>query len=227
MNRYFFTLLMIFSAIGLSAQIHEIGVFAGGSNFIGDVGNDRYINPNETAFGLLYKWNRNPRYAWRLSYIQSKITSNDQSAGDLRRQARGLRFQNNIKEFAVGFEFNFNDFNLHTFDKHITPYVVASLSYVHYDGLFFPGNTAKSDNSHGTIGVPMIVGVKHNIAPHWIIALEVGARYTFADDIDGSYPTNTNLQNLKFGNLNSKDWFVFSGVTLTYTFGNKPCYCAD
>jgi hypothetical protein len=73
----------------------------------------------------------------------------------------------------------------------------------------------------------MIVGIKHNILPRWIIAAEVGARYTFADDIDGSYPTDENLRNLKFGNLNSKDWFVFTGITLTYTFGNEPCYCVN
>ncbi|MDX1317352.1 MAG: DUF6089 family protein, partial [Xanthomarina gelatinilytica] len=21
------------------------------------------------------------------------------------------------------------------------------------------------------------------------------------------------------------DWYMFTGVTLTYTFGRKPCYC--
>ncbi|MNE01273.1 hypothetical protein D3C80_937060 [compost metagenome] len=73
----------------------------------------------------------------------------------------------------------------------------------------------------------MIVGVKSNITPNFVIGLEVGARYTFADDIDGSNPTNDNLENLQFGNLNNNDWYVFSGLTLTYTFGNTPCYCAE
>ena len=227
MSRFFLTLLLFLNIAFCRAQIHEIGVFAGGSNFIGDVGNDRYIVPNETAFGVIYKWNVHPRYAWRLSYIQSKITGDDQNSNDVRRQARGLRFQNNVKEVAVGFEFNFNDFNLHDFDRKVTPYVVASLSYVHYDGLFFPSNIAKSDNTHGTVGVPIIVGVKTNILTSFVLGLEVGARYTFADDIDGSNPTNSNLKSLRFGNINSKDWFVFSGITLTYTFGNKPCYCAN
>ena len=31
----------------------------------------------------------------------------------------------------------------------------------------------------------------------------------------------------KFGNTNNKDWYVFTGFTLTYTFGNKPCYCRE
>ncbi len=37
-----------------NAQIHEVGVFIGGSNFIGDVGPTTYVSPNEPAFGLLY-----------------------------------------------------------------------------------------------------------------------------------------------------------------------------
>ena len=41
----------------LSAQIHELGVFVGGSNYIGDVGKTDYFIPNEMAYGVLYKWN--------------------------------------------------------------------------------------------------------------------------------------------------------------------------
>jgi hypothetical protein len=36
------------------------------------------------------------------------------------------------------------------------------------------------------------------------------------------FPTNENLTYLKFGNINNNDWYVFSGLTLTYTFGEKP-----
>ena len=224
----FFLLLIVFTTVStINAQIHEIGVFAGGSNFIGDVGSESYIKPNEFAYGFIYKWNRNPRYAWRFSYSQSKITGQDERSSDNRRQVRGFKFQNNIKEVALGFEFNFMDFNLHDFAPKITPYVVASVSYVHYEGLYFANNVSKIDNSNGTIGIPMIVGVKHNIAPQWILAAEVGVRYTFADDLDGSNPRNEDFNNARFGNINSNDWFVFSGLTLTYTFGNKPCYCPD
>jgi hypothetical protein len=30
------------------------------------------------------------------------------------------------------------------------------------------------------------------------------------------------LTYLKFGNINNNDWYVFSGLTLTYTFGENP-----
>jgi hypothetical protein len=41
----------------MNAQIHEIGVFLGGNNYIGDLGKMTYVNPNQLAYGVLYKWN--------------------------------------------------------------------------------------------------------------------------------------------------------------------------
>ena len=97
----------------MNAQIHEVGVFVGGSNFIGDVGLTTYISPNEPALGILYKWNKSPRHSYRFSYTQSKITANDLDSEEAGRNQRGYRFENSIKELSAGLEFNFFDFNLH------------------------------------------------------------------------------------------------------------------
>ena len=223
-------IFLIIFILGLTksiAQIHEIGVFLGGSNYIGDVGKTNYVNPNELAFGILYKWNKSPRHSWRFSYMQSRITANDLDSKVSGRFIRGYSFVNNIKEFSAGLEFNFFDFNLHQFGTKVTPYVFTGLSYTNYDELFILNGVTKKDINHGVFAIPMIVGVKSNLTKEWILGLEVGARYTMTDNLDGSLPKNANLQSLKFGNINSKDWYVFTGFTLTYTFGEKPCYCAD
>jgi hypothetical protein len=222
-----FLFIFILGLTKLNAQIHEVGVFLGGSNYIGDVGKANYVNPNELAYGLIYKWNKSPRHSWRISYTQSKITANDLDSEVPGRFKRGYDFENNIKELSLGLEFNFFDFNLHNFDKLVTPYVYSGLSYTNYDELYVINGVSKIDINHGTFAIPMIVGVKSNIMPNLILGVEVGARYTMTDNLDGSLPKNENLEPLKFGNINSKDWYVFSGFTLTYTFGEKPCYCAD
>lgn len=222
-----FLFIFILGLTKLNAQIHEVGVFLGGSNYIGDVGKANYVNPNELAYGLIYKWNKSPRHSWRISYTQSKITANDLDSEVPGRFKRGYDFENNIKELSLGLEFNFFDFNLHNFDKLVTPYVYSGLSYTNYDELYVINGVSKIDKNQGTFAIPMIVGVKSNIMPNLIIGVEVGARYTMTDNLDGSLPKNENLEPLKFGNINSKDWYVFSGFTLTYTFGEKPCYCAD
>lgn len=212
----------------INAQIHEIGVFLGGSNYIGDIGKTNYISPNEPAFGILYKWNKSPRHSYRFSYMQSTISGNDADSEVPGRNERGYSFENNIKEFSAGLEFNFFDFNLHEIlERKITPYVYSGLCYTSYDGLFYTNGEPKSDSRHGTVAIPMTVGIKSNVLTNFILGFEVGARYTFADDLDGSSPTNKNLEQLKFGNLNSNDWYVFTGFTVTYTFGEKPCYCRN
>ncbi len=210
--------------MGVQAQIHEVGLFLGGSNYIGDIGRTNYISPNEPAIGLLYKWNKSPRHAYRFSYTQSQITSNDLDSKENSRNQRGYHFKNNLKEVYLGLEFNFFDFNLHDSSRKITPFVSSGISYfISKYTLTDPitrtsveGRTERSKS----IAIPMIIGIKSNITPQIILALETGARYTLTDNIDGSYNQN-------FGNINNNDWYVFSGVTLTYTFGEKPCYCAQ
>lgn len=211
----------------LNAQIHEVGVFLGGSNFIGDVGKTNYVSPNELAFGVLYKWNKSPRHSFRFSYMQSTISGNDLDSDVPGRNLRGYKFKNEIKEVSIGLEFDFFDFNLHDGKKKLTPYVCLGISYFAYDELFVVNGQTKKDYGASAFGIPMIVGVKTNLADHWILATEVGVRYNYTDNLDGSNPKNGNLQTLKFGNINSNDWYVFSGITMTYTFGNKPCYCAE
>ena len=73
----------------------------------------------------------------------------------------------------------------------------------------------------------MGIGYKTNILGKFILGVEVGARYTFTDNLDGNFPENESNQQYRFGNINNNDWYTFTGITLTYTFGIKPCYCND
>jgi hypothetical protein len=225
MNKLFISFLCFFAFTISHAQINEVGIFLGGSNYIGDVGVTDYIYPNEPAFGILYKWNKSPRHAYRFSYTQSQISGNDSDSKEPGRYNRGYSFVNNIKELSAGIEFNFFDFNLHEEKPKFTPYVYSGLSYLFCDGKYLVGNAIETSGISTSIAIPMTVGIKSNISRSLILALEVGARYTFTDNIDGSNPDNNSLP--KFGNINNNDWYVFSGVTLTYTFGEKQCYCSE
>ena len=220
-----FRLFFLLSFFTMNAQIHELGVFVGGSNFIGDVGLTTYISPNEPALGILYKWNKSPRHSYRFSYTQSKISANDLDSKEPSRNQREYRFENSVKEVSLGLEFNFFDFNLHEVKRKLTPYVYSGISYFRYDELYVSSGETLKDSGTGSFAIPITLGLKSNVSPHIVLGFEVGTRYAFTDNLDGSNPKDENY--LKFGNVNNNDWYVFSGFTLTYTFGDKPCYCAE
>lgn len=227
--RYSILLVMSVLASQLSfSQIYEVGLFVGGSNLIADVGSTKYINPNQPAFGGILKWNRSPRHAWRISAIYSKLEALDSKSDDPRRVERNYTYVNNsFFELSAGMEFTFVDFNLHTPGMKSTPYLYTGITMAYYDNYYFnnSGVQISEDTSSWAYGIPMVLGFKTNITDHLVLAGEIGVRYTFNDELDGSVPETPELESFSFGNLNNNDWYTFTGVTLTYTFGRRPCYC--
>lgn len=219
-------LFMLFTSLS-NAQMFEIGGFVGGSNYIGDVGSSWYIRPNEVAVGGVFKWNVSERYAYRASATFTKLHGTDKKADTRGRFRRGLEFSNQVFEGALGMEFNFWEFDLSPFSRSVTPYIYgggAVLVYddLHYENLNSGNETAVKAGKKTTFAIPMALGVKAKINTRFVLGAEVGVRYTFTDNLDGSYPSDDKY--MKFGNVLSDDWYVFSGITLTYTFGKESCY---
>ncbi len=226
--RYFFLIFIsLFITKNTDAQIYEVGVFVGGSNFIGDVGATNYISPNQGAFGAVLKWNRSPRHSFRATVIFSDLEGIDAKSDDPRRVQRDYSFNTSIVEISAGMEFSFLDFDLHTPGIKGTPYLYTGITAANHDNFYFnqAGELTSENTSSWAFGIPMALGYKANITNHIILAAEIGARYTFSDELDGSMPDAEFREQFSFGNTNSTDWYVFSGITLTYTFGRRPCYC--
>ncbi len=225
-----YLILILFSVCFVQkaqSQIYEVGFFLGASNFIGDVGSTKYIAPKSPAFGGVLKWNRSPRHSFRLTAIFSQLKGVDGDSSDPRRVERNYEFQNNIFEVSAGMEFTLFDWNLHAEVPKSTPYLYTGINLTNHDNFFFDNNgvLTSENTSSWAYGIPMVLGFKTTTADNLIFAVEVGARYTFSDEIDGSVPDADFRQQFSFGNTNSNDWYVFTGITLTYTFGQKPCYC--
>ena len=51
-------------------------------------------------------------------------------------------------------------------------------------------------------------------------AVETTVRYTFTDELDY---TTSRFSQLNFGGT-SNDWYMFSGISLVYTFGRPACF---
>lgn len=217
-------LVCLFAIGSIRAQTYEIGLFAGGINHIGDVGRTNYILPSGGAFGALFKWNKRKRYAWRASVYRGSFVADDSKSSKASRQQRGFRVKNSITEYSAGLEFNFVDYNLHRLGPAFTPYLYTGFTYFRYDFNYIDAQQVQDINQKdGSFAIPMTVGAKFRLNQFVIIGAEIGARYTFTDNLDASNPEGSNFERFRFGNILSEDWYVFSGITLTYTFGRKPC----
>ncbi len=199
----------------------------GGANNIGDVGRTNFILPSDIAFGGLFKWNKSKRYAWRASLIYGKFVADDSKSSITSRQQRGYVVKNSILETSVGLEYNFVEYNLHKLGYAFTPYLYTGLTYFRYDYDYIDaGQQISFDQRDGSFAIPMTVGAKYRLNDFLILGAEIGARYTFTDNLDASNPKKSNINQqlgVAFGNVFSDDWYVFSGITLTYTFKRKPC----
>ena len=208
-------------------QIYEVGLFVGGSNMIGDVGPTNYISPSQAVAGGILKWNRSRRHAYRLSLLYAKLEGSDTKSDDPRRMQRGYSFESDILEISGGIEFTFFDYDLHTEGKNYTPYLYSGITATNHNNFYFDNDIQTNDGgSSWVLGIPMVLGFKMALADSFVLGFEIGARYTFTDKLDGNVPQSADKQALySFGNLNNNDWYTFTGVTLTYTFGHNPCFC--
>ncbi|PVW17243.1 type IX secretion system protein PorG [Marixanthomonas spongiae] len=226
--KYIATIILAITAtFSLHSQTYEIGGILGGANYIGDVGRTNYIAPNSFAFGGIFKWNRSARHSFRGSVLIANIKGDDADSNQERRQQRGLSFSNTVSEISIGMEYTFWEFSMYSGKPASTPYLYTGLTYFWYDALYKKNDVITDFDGASTVAIPMVVGYKTSLANRFVLGFEIGARYTFTDGLDGSNPVKglKDNQNVKFGNINSDDWYVFTGITFTVTFGRKPCYC--
>jgi len=221
MEKYIKFLLFICFSSNCLSQINEVGFFAGGVNYVGDIGSTNYIQPNDYGGSILYKYNLNPRVALRGSYSHFSLQGDDADSENTIRQERGISFKNSINEFAVGIEYNFYEYNVSSQDKASTPYILLQVAAVDYQTPRLKNNDGSYVFTRNTsISIPVGLGFKTKVYGKIACAIETSIRYTFTDKLDF---TSNKFSELDFGG-SSNDWYMFTGVSLVYTFGRPPCY---
>ena len=221
MKKQFLILFFICTSSITIGQIHETGIVFGGTNYVGDIGRTDYLLPNSVGGGLIYKYNLNPRIAFRGTLSFLSIKGDDINATNAVRKNRGYTFKNAIKELAVGIEFNFFEYDLSSRDKTFTPYILLKIAGFMYDAP--NAETAAGQYTYKnktSFTVPFGIGFKTRLIDRFAIAIETKVNYTFEDDIDFS---TKRISSLDFGG-NGNDWYMFTGFSIVYTFGRPACY---
>ena len=223
-------------------QSYEVGGGLGTAVYSGDL--LRRIDPGQTGLQGTLFGKRNFDNVWTLRVALSTgiLQADDEMTSiDLVTRSRDARFKGGVIEGSAVMEFNFLDFLRNDSEFRFSPYGFFGIGYSYFimKGRYSAERFTPADFYQlSSPVIPFGGGVKYRLNDQWTLAAELGIRATFTDYLDkidskaGVIPVseidpNTGRQLthiINFGNPNTKDWYYFLGLTLSYTIPNVKCY---
>lgn len=208
--------LLFMSTGTLSAQRQaNFGLFAGTTYYMGDINPNRHFYRPSPAFGALYRYNLNSRYAIRGSAYFAYLSGDDMDFPGILHPDRPVSpasFYTSLLDFAIQVEYNFLPFTPNLGKWSYTPYISTGLAA----GLVL----ASDADVNNFASFPFGIGVKMNFTSRISVGAEYSFRKTFSDQIDGlANPSGTSSV------LHNNDWYSFLGVFITFKFFNFAVEC--
>jgi hypothetical protein len=195
---------------------------AGGAFYMGDVNKNSLFRETNPAFGGVFRYNPNLRWAVKANLMWGRIsgaTSEQENAYPHQAQAS---FARNLFELGGQMEFNFfpySDKFAYANAKRFTPYVLMGLG-----ATVAPGSGETFAGPNLSIGV----GAKYKIKNRINVGCEFSVRKLFADNLDVTDSENTLLNNpygISGSVWKNNDWYSFLLLSVTWDFGLRCGTC--
>lgn len=207
--------ILILFVIHANAQNFHLNLFAGISNYQGDL-QDKTISFNQShpAGGVGISYDIARHFSIRTGITVGKISANDKYG---KNEHRNLNFSSNLTEVNLGLEYYITA----PIEKHsLTPYLFAAIAVYHYDPYTFDSTGQKyflqplSTEGEGFVvgrksykltqfAIPFGAGVKLSLSDNVNVGLEVGYRKLFTDYLDDVSTTYID-QSILLSNRGSK-----------------------
>lgn len=263
MKKILFALCVLCLSLGLNAQkTNEIGLFFGGSYYIGELNPTGHLNSlTRPAAGIVYRHNRGYRLSFAGSVIFGSVQGIDARTSSFEQQQRNLSFRSRVYELAARTEFNFIEYKIGD-DKHsFTPFLFVGVGVFNFNPkASFGGQWVALQPLHTEgqakgylrtqVSIPFGAGIKMNLAKRIGLVLDWGMRKTFTDYLDDVSTVYANPADLatygpaaialadrsinatdnvgrQRGNPRNKDWYCFTGLTLSFLLNDKPKSCSS
>lgn len=194
-----YTLLVFFGFLGFAGMAQlEIGLFAGGSYYMGDINPNTPFLETNLAYGLSGRYNLTNRWAFKLTGYQGVITGDDNNSNFL--PERSLSFKSGIKELAGVMEFHFLPYYNGSLKNYWTPYIFGGAAILYhrpqrnerdlrdfgtegqYQSAYIGEN--RDDYSYYAFSIPFGIGVKYSFSQRIAMAIDWGMRKAFTDYLD-------------------------------------------
>ncbi|MEO8766276.1 MAG: DUF6089 family protein [Ginsengibacter sp.] len=182
-------------AVTSNAQNFHINLYAGTSNYQGDLQDKRFtFNQAHFAGGVGLSYDLSDKFSIRSGLTLGKVSADDKYG---RNSVRNLNFTSNLTEVNLGVEYYITRMQDHA----LTPYVFAGLALYHFDPYTHDTSGIKyflkplSTEGEGFVdgrknynltqfAIPFGAGVKLSLSDNINVGLEVGWRKLFTDQLD-------------------------------------------
>jgi len=207
-------LLILFgnTCIKTFSQRNEFGGMIGASYYIGDINPKKHFIYSLPALGLIYRYNLNPRFAYRNNIFIGFIQADDSKT--LANKERNLSFRSYIGELNASFEFNFFPYVTGHKKYFFSPYIFGGFVVfgfqpkTKYNGEWYNLQPLSTEGQETTqfpdrkkyslisIGFPFGMGFKYSLSDALCFSIEWGMRKTdtdYIDDVSKTYADSTIL----------------------------------
>lgn len=197
-------LIVLTSSAQRKKRSAEVGVFLGGSYYIGEINPTAHLNQfTKPAGGFVFRYNMNPRLSARLNFLAGRIEGHDSFSSSEAALQRNLNFKSPINELSLQLEFNFFDYAIGNEKRKFSPYLFLGIAGFKFnpqgqlangawvalqplgtEGQGLDGGASKKKYKLIQLSIPFGVGAKVNLSKNIGISFEWGMRKTFTDYLD-------------------------------------------
>ena len=218
-----------FCASANAQYTSEIGIGIGATNYRGDVSPKYQLQNNRPAFTVFYRQDVSIPVTLRGGFTAGLLRADDGNVTGANggvpplQTYRQTNTKGSIYEASAVLEYNFLNYHRRTDKIHFTPYVFVGVAGYYANTTTITNNsqltsTLNQEGSMLGVAVPAGVGFKLALSQRINLGLESGVRRTFTDELD-----HLSEQNAVLIDRNTKDWYYYSGVSLSYTFYKILC----
>jgi hypothetical protein len=194
------------------SQTMEIGIYGGGSYYLGDLNPGKHFLKTQISYGILARYNIDTRWALKISAYRGKVKGNSQSSNFL--PDRNLSFESPVTDISATAEFNFLKYFTGSRRDLISPYIYTGISAFFYDPVA-NGHSLRSLGTEGqqigyegrkpysnvSLAIPFGLGVKISLARNLGMTFFWEMHKTFTDYLDDVSQTYyLNSQNINPNN---------------------------
>jgi len=199
----------------------EIGLYGGASYYMGDVNTSKLFYSPSPVYGIMYRYNKNKRYAFRISAVRTTLKGNDADFTKNGYQVfRNHSFQTELNEFSMQWEINF------------LPYLIGNMSEDFITAFVSSGANLmiapmETPDFKEMISIPLTLGVKANMSDRLSVGAEWTYRKCFSDYLDqlNNSEINSYIKIYQKSYTTSKDWYSFAAVFLLFRLSKDSYRC--